>query len=61
DETRYMGAMMPCSISVFEKDDGLTYISAMNMGLMSHLFAGEAGDTLGRVSDTHEKILAFLE
>ncbi len=61
DETKYMGAMMPCSISVFEKGDGHTYISSMNMELMSHLFGGEAGDTLKSVSDTHEKILAFLE
>lgn len=59
DDSKFLGAMMPCSISVFEKDDGHTYIASMNMGLMSHMFGGEVGDTLSMVSHSHEKILGF--
>jgi uncharacterized protein (DUF302 family) len=32
---RIMSVMMPCRISVYEKDDGLTYIALLNAGDMT--------------------------
>src|SRR5512133_2431769 len=32
---RIMSVLMPCRISVYEKDDGKTYIALMNMGLLT--------------------------
>jgi len=60
DECKYASAMMPCSISVYEKGDGRTYVASMNMGLMSSMFGGTIGDTLGRVAEEDAEILRFL-
>lgn len=60
DDTKFVGAMMPCSIAVYEKSDGKTYVSSMNMGLMSKMFSGVVGDTLGKVASDDEAILSFL-
>lgn len=35
---RYLSAMMPCSISVYEGDDGKIYVSHFNTKLMGMLF-----------------------
>ncbi|HEY5621330.1 MAG TPA: DUF302 domain-containing protein [Pontiella sp.] len=40
DKARFVSVMMPCSIAVYEKTDGKTYISTMNTALMGHLFGG---------------------
>jgi uncharacterized protein (DUF302 family) len=61
DETKFVGAMMPCSISIYDKADGLTYVSHMNMGLMSRMFSGHVGATMKKVAVVDERILAFLD
>ncbi len=60
DETRFVSAMMPHSIAVFEKSDGSTYISSMNMGLMGKLFGGETERIMGKVQADDDEILKFL-
>ncbi|MEN8170793.1 MAG: DUF302 domain-containing protein [Pseudomonadota bacterium] len=60
DDSKYVGAMMPCSVAVYEKSDGSTYVSSMNMGLMATMFGGEIGDTLNQVADEDAIILRFL-
>lgn len=42
DELKQISVMMPCSIAFYEKSDGKTYISIMNMGLLGTVF----GDTI---------------
>ena len=44
---RYVSSMMPCTIAVWEGDDGKTYLSQMNMGLMAKLFGGEVAEVMG--------------
>ncbi len=61
DDSKFVGVMMPCSVAVYEKEDGNTYVSAMNMRLMSHLFGGNIGDVLGEVAAADAKILSFLQ
>jgi uncharacterized protein (DUF302 family) len=60
DESKYVGAMMPCSIAVYEYSDGTTYVSSMNMGLMGTMFGGEIGGILDRVAEEDAIILRFL-
>lgn len=40
NDERIMSVMMPCRISVYTKDDGITYVSLLNGGEMT---AGQAG------------------
>ncbi len=61
DDSKFVGVMMPCSFAVYEKSDGKTYVSTMNMKLMSYLFAGNIGDLLGKVAAADDEILGFLQ
>ena len=47
DSARFLSVMMPCSIAVYEKADGKTYISTMNSALMGRLFGGTAQKVMG--------------
>ena len=47
DNARFLSVMMPCSIGVYEKADGKTYISTMNSGLMGRMFGGTAQKVMG--------------
>jgi uncharacterized protein (DUF302 family) len=60
DDTRFVAAMMPHSVAVFEKSDGSTYISTMNMRLMGKIFGGETAVIMGKVQDDDDIILKFM-
>lgn len=49
DDNKFVSVMMPCSMAVYEKSDGTTYVASMNMRLMS------------KVADDDDKILSFLK
>lgn len=60
DEARFLSVMMPCSISVYEKADGKTYISTMNSGLLGRMFGGTAQKVMGGpVADETEAFVTF--
>jgi uncharacterized protein (DUF302 family) len=60
DEHHHMGAMMPCAWGVYETNNGDVYISKMNIGLMSLMFAGNIiGLNMGKVAK--EEKLMFKE
>lgn len=61
DDSKFVAAMMPCSVSVYEKSDGKTYVSSMNMGLMAKMFGGDVGRTLAQVAHDDSLILGFLD
>jgi uncharacterized protein (DUF302 family) len=52
--------MMPCSVSIYEKSDGTTYVATMNLELFSKLFSGDAGKILAMVAEEDSNILAFM-
>jgi uncharacterized protein (DUF302 family) len=60
DDHKYVSVMMPCSVSVYQKKDGHTYVASMNMGLMSMVMGSEVGAILKRVAEEDERILGFL-
>jgi uncharacterized protein (DUF302 family) len=61
DDSKYVSVMAPCSISVYEKSDGRTYLSAMDMGLMSTLIGGEVGSVLNEIAREDAEIVRFAE
>lgn len=54
DDTRYVSALMPCSVSVYGKSDGSVMVSRMNAGLM-------AGMLEPRVAQVMQKSAAGLD
>jgi uncharacterized protein (DUF302 family) len=44
---RHVSTLMPCSLAVWEGDDGKVYLSKMNMGLMAKLFGGNIAEVMG--------------
>ena len=59
DNARFLSVMMPCSIGVYEKADGKTYISTMNSGLMGRMFGGTAQKVMGGA--VAKETAAFVE
>ena len=45
---RYVSGIMPCSLGVWEGDDGKVYVSKMNTGLMGKLFGGNIARVIGQ-------------
>lgn len=61
DESRYVSVMMPCSISVYKKSDGKTYVANMKAARMGSLMGGNVAKVMdGPVSGDQEKMLEFL-
>jgi len=58
---RHIASMMPCTLAVWEGDDGKTYLSQMNMGLMAKLFGGNVAKVMGgAVAQDEHAIIASL-
>jgi uncharacterized protein (DUF302 family) len=56
---RYVASLMPCSIAVYESDEGRVCVSKMNTGLMGTLFGGNIAKVMGgKVAKDEQAILA---
>ncbi len=42
DEERKIACLLPCAVSIYKKSDGITYISRLNMPLMTQLLGGSS-------------------
>ena len=61
DSARYISIMMPCTISVYEKADGNTYVATMGMKLMGKMFGGLVAEIMGgAVAEEEEAFTRFL-
>lgn len=47
ESNRDISTMMPCTIAVWEGDDGNVYVSRMNLRLMAKLFGGTVAEVMG--------------
>ncbi len=56
---RHVACLMPCSMAVWEGDDGKVYLSEMNMGLMAKMFGGNIAKIMGGAVVSDEE--AMLE
>lgn len=55
---RFVSTMMPCTLAVWENEQGQTYLSKMNMGLMAKLFGGNIAAVMGdKVAADEKEIL----
>jgi uncharacterized protein (DUF302 family) len=59
DTTRMLSILMPCTITVFKKDDGKTYVGTMNAGLMGHLFGEKVASIMSEVAADQKEFLTF--
>ena len=58
---RHISCMMPCTLAVWEADDGKVYLSKMNLSLMAKMFGGNVAKIMGgNVVKEEEKILSGL-
>ena len=60
---RHISCMMPCSMAVWEGDDGKVYLSEMNMALMAKMFGGNVAKVMGGkvVHDEEEMLRGLLK
>jgi uncharacterized protein (DUF302 family) len=52
-----LSAIMPCSWSVYELDDGSVWVSHMNIGLMSKMMGGVVGRSMAGVAQADDEFL----
>lgn len=60
DENRKISVFMPCTISVYEKSDGKTYVGTMNAGLLGTMFGGKVAEVMKTVSADQQSFIGFL-
>ena len=61
DASRYISIMMPCTISVYTKEDGSTYVATMGMKLMGKMFGGLVAEVMGgAVAEDEETFTEFI-
>jgi len=59
DGARVVSVFMPCTISVYQKSDGKTYISSVNAGLLGKMFGGIVSEVMAEVSTDQESFISF--
>lgn len=59
DHLKQLAVMMPCSIAFYEKSDGKTYISIMNMGLLGMVFGDVVKDITTKLAPQMDKMVTL--
>lgn len=59
DETRILSILMPCTISVYKKDDGKTYIGTMNSRLMGKLFGSKVATIMDEIAKDQAQFIVM--
>lgn len=57
DATRIYSNMMPCRLSVYEKEDGKTYISRMNIEMFGNMIGGDVAKVMSGAYHEVEKFI----
>jgi len=61
DTNKVISVMMPCTVSVYQKSDGLVYVGTMNAGLLGTMFGGTVAEVMGGiVAAQQQKFMLFL-
>ena len=60
DDERIVSSLMPCRVSVYEKSNGITYISRMNTGVLAKSIGGVVEEVMIASSKDVEEILSTL-
>jgi len=59
DVNRKISVHMPCTISVYEKSDGKTYISTMDVELLGKTFGGKVANILKEIATDQQSFIGF--
>lgn len=59
DNLKQLAVMMPCKIAVYQKSDGKTYISIMNMDLLGTAFGDVVKGITTELAPQMEKMVTF--
>ena len=59
ENTRILSILMPCTITVYKKDNGKTYIGMMNSGLMGKMFGSTVARVMGEVAKDQKAMVTF--
>ena len=59
DENKKVSVFMPCTISVYKKADGKTYVGALNAGLLGKMFGGTVAEVMSVVSLDQQGFIGF--
>jgi uncharacterized protein (DUF302 family) len=57
DEYKRLTTMMPCTIAVYEKSNGKTYISIMNMEMLGMIYGGLIADVADELAPQMEAMV----
>jgi uncharacterized protein (DUF302 family) len=57
DEYKLLTTMMPCTIAVYQKSDGKTYISMMNMRMLGLMYGGVIGEISNELAPQMDKMV----
>ena len=60
NDERIISVMMPCRISVYEKEDGLTYVSLINAGEMASGLPANIARVMKEASDETSQIAKIV-
>lgn len=61
-EARHVSVFMPCTISVYEGEEGKVYVSSMNAGLLGRMMGGTIAEVMGgSVAKDQKQVLSVLE
>lgn len=61
DANKKISVFMPCTISVYQKNDGKVYLSTMNAGLLGKMFGGTVAEVMGKtVAAQQQKFISFV-
>lgn len=59
DKLKQLAVMMPCKIAIYEKSDGKTYISIMNMNLLGAAFGDVVKGITTKLAPQMEKMVTL--
>ena len=61
DGSKKISVFMPCTISVYQKSDGKTYVGTMNAGLLGEMFGGTVAEVMGKVAIDQQSFIEFAK
>jgi uncharacterized protein (DUF302 family) len=59
DRYKHLAAMMPCTIAVYVKSDGQTYVSMMNLEMMGQMYGGDVAEMARELGPQMDAMLLF--
>ena len=59
DKYKMLTALMPCTIAVYEKSDGKTYVALMNLKVMGQMYGPDVAKMADELAPEMEQMLVF--